>query len=112
MAMSMTQSRVSAFINARPQPQQLRTQRPARMSVLRKAAGTGERQADQKAEEDIEQMAAPEGDRVLAGEKVQRGGTGASGEGGAKGADKTTPSGQESKRGVANDKDEAAKGTH
>jgi len=28
------------------------------------------------------------------------------------GADKTTPSGQESKRGVANDKDEAAKGTH
>lgn len=50
---------------------QLRVQRPAaarpRASIVRATVGKGESQADQKAEDDVEQMGAPEGDRALAG---------------------------------------------
>lgn len=50
---------------------QLRVQRPAaarpRASIVRAVDGKGETGADKKAEDDVEQMGAPEGDRVLAG---------------------------------------------
>ena len=54
--------------------QQLRAQRPAarpRLAVVRRATGQGEKQATQKAEDDVEQMAAPEGDRALAGAPME-----------------------------------------
>lgn len=58
------------LLNGGTGTQQLRAQRPAarpRLAVVRRATGQGEKQATQKAEDDVEQMAAPEGDRALAG---------------------------------------------
>lgn len=127
MSMTMMNTRVTPFTGT-----QLRTQRPAARrpsrNVIRASEGQkgAKRQGSEstmgenkQAQQNVENMAAPDGDRALSGEKAQRGGE-AAGPGdydpphpeGAKGAEKTTPAGQESSSGVAQDgKSDAAKGT-